>query len=86
MSPRRWYLLKAREAHHQQDHALESAWLAKQLEQPGTPLPATLPGREALLAAGYVALEDLRGAEAPELMTIGLTLREVTAVLAAIAT
>lgn len=84
MTPRRFYLLKARAAHQAGEHAIEGGWLAKARDQPGTPLPDDLPGRAVLVAAGYLAIEDLVGATDDELRQLGLTLREVAAVLAAI--
>lgn len=85
MTPRRWYLLKAREAHRLQDHALESAWLAKHVEQGGTPLIATFPYRSLLVLAGYTALEDLLDIAVEELTQLGFTQREAVAVIAALA-
>lgn len=83
MTPRRFYLLKAREAHRVQDHALESAWLAKHAEQGGTPLPADFTARGLLELAAYVTLEDLFDVTVEDLKEIGLTDREAAAVIAA---
>lgn len=65
--PRRYYLLKRLAAHSFQDYGLESAWRAKQEEQPGTPFPADFPSKALLEAGGYYAAEDVDGADCREL-------------------
>lgn len=50
-----------------------------------TELPAHFPSRVALVAAGYSAVEDLDGADSAEIRALGLTDRQTTAVLAALA-
>lgn len=54
------------------DGELESAWRAKQEEQPGTPLPSSFPFLDVLAAAGYTMQEDLDGADKYELQHIAL--------------
>lgn len=86
-SPRRFYLLKALAAKARGELALAAVWEAKQLEQEGASLPAEFPARAKLVAAGYVALEDIHGAEPAELTTnASLSMREAIAALAAATT
>ena len=82
-SVRRFYLAKRHAAASCGDTALELVWEAKQLEQPGTSLPDDFPYAARLDEAGYVALEDLDGADEEELVEQGFTTREATAILAA---
>ncbi len=82
--PRRYYLLKGREAQCRGDSGIASAWYAKQLEQPGTTLDAAFPHKAALAAQHYVAVEDLDGATIEELQQAGLTAAQAAIVLAAI--
>lgn len=83
-SPRRYYLLKSREATKRRDGALASAWRALQLGQPGgAALPATLAGYAALTAAGYVATNDVVGADEAELRDAGLSPSDARDVVAA---
>ena len=85
-SHRRYLLRKAKSAVALEQGALALVWRAKQLEQPGTPLPATLPHRAKLVAAWYEAVEDARGADVSELReSAGLSRSEAEAVLAALA-
>lgn len=82
---RRYYLLNRFAARDARD-LLESQWRAEQLAQPGTPLPAGFPSKAALEAVGYVAVEDLDGAECPELREeVGLNERQAQAVVEAAA-
>ena len=83
-SPRRYYLLKSKEAARRFDDAMASVWLAKQLEEPGTPLESGFPFKSRLATVGYVAREDLVGATENELLQAGLATREAAAVLAAL--
>jgi len=82
-SARRYYLLKRREAAARCDN-LEQAWQAKQEAEPGAALPSDFPHIEQLQACGYTADVDLDGADADELVDLGLTTREAQAVLAAL--
>jgi hypothetical protein len=72
LSPRRYYLLKWRGLEDVCEHELALLFMAKQAEIAGTALPSDFPGRAALSAAGYTALEDVRGAEVEELVSAGL--------------
>lgn len=82
---RRYYLLKRFAARDAGD-LLESAWRAEQLAQPGTALPTGFPSKAALETAGYMAAEDLDGAECEELREeAGLNERQAQAVIAAAA-
>lgn len=82
--PRRYYLLKRRAAAARFDAPLAEAWAAKQLAEPGEALAEGFPLRTRLASAGYVAREDLLGANEEELQQAGLTAREAAAVLAAL--
>lgn len=84
-TPRRFYLLKRQEAAALCDKGLELVWHGKQLAEPGTALPASFPFIAELEAAGYVAVEDLDGADACEVESIGLTAPETDLVMAALA-
>ena len=82
-SPRRFYLAKRHAAAELGDVALELVWAGKQEAEPGTPLPTDFPYRPRLVAIGYLALEDLRGADECELTELGFSSREAAAILAA---
>jgi hypothetical protein len=85
-SHRRYLLRKAKVAAVLEQGALVLAWRAKQLEQPGTPLPNGFPHRARLVEAWYEAVEDVRGADVFELReSVGLSRNEAEAVLAALA-
>lgn len=68
--PRRYYLRKAQElvARGGDDEAVGLAYFAKQAAQSGAPLPLAFPFRQRLAAAHYTTVEDLDGADEPELM------------------
>jgi hypothetical protein len=83
-SLRRYYLLKSRFAASVGSEAVALAFRGKQRAESGTDLPDGFPVREALLAAGYEAIEDVTGASVEELIDAGLTTREANAVLAAL--
>lgn len=85
-SHRRYLLRKAKVAEALEQGALALVWRARQLEQPGTPLPAVFPHRAKLVAAWYEAVEDVRGADVSELReAVGLSRSEAEAVLSALA-
>lgn len=85
-TPRRFYLRKAANAFTQGLCGLGAAWRAKQLEQPGIDLPADFPYLSQLITAGYVAVEDLDGADVIELVRVAhLVGHEADRVLAAAA-
>jgi hypothetical protein len=82
---RRYYLLKRLAARHAED-LLETHWRAEQLAQPGTALPAGFPSKAKLEAVGYVAAEDLDGAECQELRDeVGLNERQAQSAIDAAA-
>jgi hypothetical protein len=83
-SVRRYYLAKRHAALDNGDKALELVWEGKQLAEPGEALPTDFPYAARLIALGYVALEDLAGADAEELTDQGFTSRESTEILAAL--
>jgi len=58
-------------------------WQWKQERIPWPPLPATFPARSKLIAQGYTTVRDLDGADADELIALGLTRPQAQAVLAA---
>lgn len=82
---RRYYLLKRLSA-TREDSGLASAWRGLQEREPGTSLPASFPGRESLVAAGYTTIEDVDGADVSELLSNvpGLGRRDAEAALAAV--
>lgn len=63
---------------------IESVWDAKRSLIAGSAVPVGFPARAQLLAAGYLALEELQGANTTELTRAGLTSQQAAAVLAAI--
>jgi hypothetical protein len=83
VTPRRYCLSKRRAASLSGRDAAAAAWQAKQEAEPGTPLPSTFPFRTRLAELGYVAREDLDGADEQELNRAGLGLRQARAVLTA---
>lgn len=80
---RRYCFLKYRDAVALEDD-METVWDAKRRAMPGTVLTSGFPARPALLAAGYLAEEELEGADETELLNAGLTQAQAAAVLAAI--
>ena len=83
---RRYFLLQAQAEERQADPDFGGVWRSKQQQVEGTALPSTFPHRARLVAAGYSTVEDLDGAEAPELVRqVRLSLREAQAVLLALA-
>lgn len=85
--PRRVYLLLALDARMREEDGLWYALRGRQNEIPGTALPASTPGYDRLIAAGYTCTEDVVGANADELMrAAGLNRREAEAAIAALAT
>ncbi len=84
-SVRRYCLLKRRAHFDGGDLALAGVWRAKQEAEPGTTLPSDFPLRSLLASAGYVASEDLDGADAEELNSAGLSSAQADTVLAAFA-
>lgn len=82
---RRYYLLNALTAEATLDEGLASAWRAKQLAQSGTPLPPTFPFAAQLAEIGYLAVEDLDGADANEMeQSTELNPEQIEAVLQAL--
>lgn len=86
-SHRRFYLSKRIAARIAGDHALSGLWQSKQEAQSGgAEFPDDFPCRAALVAVGYVAKEDLTGADEDELWKwVNLSPGEAAAVLAAAA-
>ena len=85
-SARRYFLLQAQAEERQADADFGGVWRGKQQALAGTSLPATFPHRAALVAVGYSTTEDLDGATEAELVRqAGLSSREASAVLAALA-
>lgn len=68
MTARRHYLRVQRFAGLMMEPGLVSAFYAKQLEEPGTPLPPDFPALTKLNAAHYFATEDLYEADVAELV------------------
>lgn len=86
-SLRRFYVLSRIGSREAGDDAVSAVWQWKQEGQPpGTVLPDGFPSKAALGTVGYVASEDLIGADELELAThAGLTSNEAKAVFAALA-
>jgi hypothetical protein len=84
-SPRRYYLQKRQTSAELGDKALELVWMGKQLAEPETALPADFPYLSTLEPLGYVAVEDLLGADECELRNMGLTSKQAESILAAFA-
>jgi hypothetical protein len=83
---RRIYLKNRKMTADAGELAISGVWQARQEEQPGTDLPANFPVRTELLAAGYIAIEDLEGACADELVEwAGIDNQAAKAVVAAYA-
>lgn len=81
---RRYYLLKRR--HFGADGvdfepSLSGAYRFKQEAEPGTDLPAGFVLKAELAVLGYTTVEDLDGADEPELITAGLSRMQARAVL-----
>lgn len=86
-SHRRFYLSKRITARIVGEFALSALWQSKQESYPGgTELPVDFPCRAELALAGYVATEDLNGADEEELWDwVGLAPADSEAVFAALA-
>ena len=86
-SLRRFYLLKRVSACGFDDEALPPVWQSKQEAQPeGIALPDDFPSKADLAAVGYVATNDLIGADEEELfMNANLSASEAQTVFAALA-
>lgn len=83
--PRRMYLLLALTSRERGEDGIWYIARGQQQAIAGTPLPADLPGRALLVAAGYECTEDVRGADARELTkAAGLNRRDAEAAIAAI--
>lgn len=81
---RRYLFVKARALRSKGEESIADAFNAKRLAEPGTQLPATFPHRAAVLAAGYLVIEELDGETQSELEASGLTQSQAASVLAAI--
>jgi hypothetical protein len=74
---RRYLLMQSFDAQAVGDHGLVRALRGQQQALAGSALASSVPGYSLLIAAGYVASEDLDGATADELNTYaGLSRRE----------
>jgi hypothetical protein len=87
ISHRRFYLSKRIAAHEDGEFALSALWQGHQEAEPGgTVFPSDFPAKTRLNAVGYVAKEDLVGADECELEDwVCLTPQEAQDVLAAAA-
>lgn len=83
--PRRYYLHQRIDALACGETALSGAWRAKQEAQPGVALASDFPFRVRLAEIGYTTAEDIDGADEAELVLVGFSSREATAILAAAA-
>lgn len=80
---RRYYWLKR--LHARQHDLEEDAWIAKQTGEPGTAFASTFPYLSRLNDLGYLAIEDLDGAEDEELACLGFDTGEIQEIQAALA-
>lgn len=87
LSLRRYYVLSRIGSAQYGEDAISAVWQSKQEGQPpGVVLPAEFPSLTKLSAVGYVASEDLIGADEVELAhSAGLSTRESQEVFAALA-
>lgn len=83
-SLRRYALMKRRAAEEVGDLAIRDVWKGKQEAEPGTDLASDFPSRTRLVALGYSTMEDLIGADACELGSLGFGTRDTAAILAAV--
>lgn len=80
-SHRRYLFLRERDRRAGQEDGAAAVFRAKRLAVTGTALPTTFPSRTLLLAAGVLAVEEVRGAGLDELRTYGLSLRQAETLL-----
>jgi hypothetical protein len=66
------------------DDGTDLLWDGKRRLITGVSIPTTFPARTQLLAAGYLVLDELQGADEPELTNAGLSATQAAAVVAAI--
>ena len=69
----RRYLWLAQQRATREQAGTEAALRGRKLEVSGTALPASFPSRTVLLAAGVLAVEEVVGADVPELRSYGLS-------------
>lgn len=74
---RRYLLLQSFDAQSVGDHGLVRALRGQMVALGGSDLPLTTPGYASLVAAGYLATEDLDGATSDELTTYAGVSRRV---------
>ena len=80
-SHRRYLFLRERDRRAGAEDGAAAAFRAKRLAVSATALPTTFPSRTILLAAGVLAVEEVRGAGLDELRSYGLTLRQAETLL-----
>ena len=83
LSHRRYCFLKHKNYLELEDE-LEDVWDAKRRSIPGTDISDMFPGVIELRAAGYLVIEEVRGANRDELSEIGLSSQQIDAVFAAL--
>ena len=83
LTTRRYYMLKRLDARAR--CLEEDAWIEKQSNEPGTAFAPEFPSLATLNAAGYLAVEDVNGAEDNELESLGLNPDEIEDIQAALA-
>lgn len=74
--PRRYRWLKQQRATREGDDGLAAAFYAVRVGTTATALHASFPSRTILVAAGVLAMEEVRGAGTEELRSYGLTLKQ----------
>lgn len=74
--PRRYRWLKQQRATREGDDGLAAAFYAVRVGTTATALPAGFPYRAILVAAGVLAMEEVRGAGTEELRSYGLSLAQ----------
>jgi hypothetical protein len=79
---RRRYCLRKRQAYDARDEE-SGYWKGKQEAEPGTALPADFPFLSELEELGYTTEPDLDGADADELVRLGMRARDAETVIEA---
>lgn len=79
---RRYYFTRERDRRRMGLDAAADCFRASRLGQPGTALPADLPGRAYLVTAGVLAVEEVQGAGPDELVGLGLPRNVAEALIA----
>ena len=79
---RRWYRLQELQAEASPTPGAAGYWRERRLAELGTALPAWVPGRQSLLNAGVLCVEEVYGANTTELRGYGLSSAEAERLVA----